>query len=46
MTATSATNVQDSSKRTADSVGGEGIHRLEKARRTGQFAGPSAYRCI
>lgn len=39
VTATGATNVRDSSKRTADCAGlnkgGEGVHRLEKARRTG-----------
>ena len=50
VTATGVTNIRDSSKRTADNAGlnedGEGIHRLEKARRTGQFAGPSACRCI
>jgi len=45
VTAISATEIQDSSKRTADSAGlnegGEGGHRLEKARRAGQCAGPS-----
>ena len=50
VTATGATNVRDSSKRTADSAGlnegGEGVYRLEKARRAGQFASPSACRCI
>lgn len=50
VTATSATNVRDSFKGTADitglNEGWEDMHRLEKARRTGQFAGPSACRCI
>jgi len=45
-TTTGATDIRDSSKRTADSAGlnegGEGVHRLEKARRAGQWAGPSS----
>lgn len=44
---TGATEIRDSSKRTADSIGlnesREGIYRLEKARRAGQYAGPSPY---
>ena len=50
VTATGATNVRDSSKRTADSAGlnegEEDVYRLKKARHTGQFASPSACRCI
>ena len=41
MTAMDATDIQDSSKRTADSVGlnkSGDIYRLEKARRVGQCA--------
>ena len=45
VTATSATNLRDSFKRTADSAilneGGKGAHILQKARRAGQFAGLS-----
>ncbi len=44
-TTTGATNIRDSSKRKADSAGldedGEGMHRLEKVRYTGQCAAPS-----
>ncbi len=46
-TTTGATDIRDSSKRKAGSAGlnkgGEGVHRLEKARRTGQCAAPSPY---
>jgi len=49
-TTTGATDIRDSSKRTADSAGlnegGEGVHRLEKARRAGQCAGPSRCRRV
>lgn len=42
-----ATDIRDSSKRTADTAGlnegGECVHRLEKARRAGQCAGPCPY---
>ena len=47
MTAMSATDIRDSSKRTADSAGlnegREGGHRLEKAWRAGQCAGSRRY---
>lgn len=50
VTATGATSFRASSKRTADSAGlnegGEDVHRLEEARRAGQFAGPSSCRYI
>lgn len=45
VTDTGATDIQDSSKRTADSAGldegGEDGHRLKKAQREGQCTGPS-----
>ncbi len=44
-----ATDIRGSSKRTADSAGlnkgGEGVHRLEKARRAGQCADISPCGC-
>ena len=48
VTAMDATDIQGSSKRTADSAGlnegGEGLHRLEKARQACQCAGTSPLR--
>ena len=48
VTAMDATDIQGSSKRTADTAGlnedGEVVHRLEKARRPGQCAGTSPLR--
>jgi len=50
VTAIGATDIRDSSKRTADSAGlnegGEDEHRLEKARRAGQCTDPSLYRRV
>ena len=49
-TAMDATDIRRSSKRTADSAGldegGEGVQRLEKARRAGQYAGISSRECV
>ena len=49
VTAMEATDIQGSSKRTADSAdlnNDGGVHRLEKAPRAGQCADTSPYECV